>query len=991
MAARPGGTVSDTHINAHFKRVHTRLEELSKAQLRMESMLVDIWRGSHEMAQSSVPSLTLPHAISFESASDKKLSLPGVDKRASEASMSTVLWAQSKMRPERSMPTTTSTQAPTSRARSFRLRQDSGESLTTQVDLQPRPEAVWLGSETQTRSSLLRRRLGRAMYTEDAGNQGRSVSEFGGSWRCMLPQLPIHPHSKLRLTMDVLSMMILLYDSMSLPLILAFSIPMTGTLLFVAWASATFWSLDLLLNFVSAYYKKDVLIQDLRTVILHYMATWFLIDLAVVGCDWFSIALEVASGGTNQGALLLRAARVLKLGRIVRILAVLRCGRFAQVYQFILLFAFRQGRASHVEYGMRISKLVLLTLWFNHVGACIWRGLGLYPELFDDTGDGWKYQFSAGLPESYFYFLGFYWSTAALFSGSSMTMPTNSFEAILSVIFIIFGVMFASSLISTLAALLIDVHMNERENTEQMRTLRRFLKQHKISLTLSVSIQKQVFERMQVEPRLSDQDVRVLNLLSANLRAELRHALCDYLLLSQDTLRVIADVDSLFIHELLKSDAVLIQAISPGEEIFSPGENYTSANIVAWGDLRYTSWSRTLMQGIVVQQQTWICEIAIFAEWTTQGLLEATTACELITLNALDLYRLIARNYFVATLVRDSCSLYCRIAKELHSDVGDLQSLHMDVVMYSLPRESRNAIASPALASLQSWRTIPLPATFARATEEEEKGLCMLRSDGGGWLVKVEQVVRLRLEREDGTIFVRLVGNAMDANAGAQLPSIRCQLGELPLEALDRLIKRDLPELQELMKVTKTQVNIRSNQWTVNKVRLKQIKIEFQAQVDMDTDSPLGTPQGTSTTPKSRNIFMESSAVAEFLEGASSRPRLRPSGGGGGSTPGAGGVPPNLGRMESPFSPRHYASGAITPGPGNFGWISSTLLEKVENNQTSMRKSTYGNIGSGNHTQEFTQEGLNQSSKTTSISEEPQSDVVILDPAPIAMQAMTSV
>eukprot|EP00971_Amphidinium_carterae_P108605 2150158-Amphidinium_carterae.1 len=46
-------------------------------------------------------------------------------------------------------------------------------------------------------------------------------------------------------------------------------------------------------------------------------------------------------------------------------------------------------------------------------------------------------------------------------------------KAVISIVFVIFGILLASSLISTLAALLIDFQMNERESTERMRTLRR--------------------------------------------------------------------------------------------------------------------------------------------------------------------------------------------------------------------------------------------------------------------------------------------------------------------------------------------------------------------------------------------------------------------------------------------------------------------------------------------------------------------------------------
>mmetsp|Transcript_46281 Transcript_46281/g.107654 ORF Transcript_46281/g.107654 Transcript_46281/m.107654 type:complete len:1035 (+) Transcript_46281:59-3163(+) len=603
-----------------------------------------------------------------------------------------------------------------------------------------------------------------------------------------------------------------------------------------------------------------------------------------------------------------------------------------EVYQFILLFAFRQGRASHVEYFMRISKLVLLTLWFNHVGACLWRGVALDENLFHDTGEGWTDDVD-GHPNGFLYAIGFYWSTAALFSGASMTIPKNSREVLISVCFIIFGVMFASSLISTLAALLIDVHMTERENTEQMRTLRRFLKQHKISLTLSISIQKQVFERMSVEPRLSDQDVKVLNLLSASMRAELRHALCDSLLLTQDLLRAVSDVDAYFIHDLLKSEAIQMQALVPGQEIFSHGQICLSAHIVAWGDLRYSAFTKTIFQqGVQVKQQNWICEVALWAEWTTQGLLEATTACELITLQAIELSRAVRKDLALMMLFRDVSTQYCCVAKDLRIELGDLQTFSMDVVMFALPYESRNTLSFAAHTNLTTWRTLALPHGFTKFSEEEEKGLCMLRPDGGGWTLKVHQVVLLRLERDDSTTFVMLYHNPRDTNPVAQLPSITVTPGELPSEALQRVIQRDLPELVDSLQIERTAVHTHFSQsWHVNKVRIKTVRIEFFAQMASGQLSPRAIASEAMRTPSTAS-FMDSGAVAEFLEGS--------------STPGKAKAmmrktsaelqaelarPPIAARLESPSEPRFHVPGT------RYGWIAKPLLERLEESSARRR------------------------------------------------------
>jgi len=513
-----------------------------------------------------------------------------------------------------------------------------------------------------------------------------------------------------------------------------------------------------------------------------------------------------------------------------------------------------------------------------------------------------------------------------MFSGASVVLPHNSIEAVISIVFVIFGILLASSLISTLAALLIDFQMNERESTERMRTLRRFLKQHKISLTLSIAIQKQVIERMAVERRLSDQEVPVLNLVSANIRMELRHALCDAVLAAQAVLGALIDVDLGFAHDLVCSDAMEIKAMNPGEVAFHAREVVSTAMTVVSGDLRYSAWSLTLQtNGVAVPKQKWICEASLWAaEWTTRGLLEATSASEVVQLSAMGLGNVAKTCISVATVLRDVSVKFCAaIAKEQPEFFGDLDvGLDMDSILFTLEYDSRDTLAMPVMASLRDWHLNVRPHDLASVEEEVDSGSCLLRTDANGWATKITQVAVLKLQRDDGTTLVKLPVDAGGKllNGKVALPSTTVMCGELPRDAIFRLIHEELPEFYGALSIDRIEAHPTEKQPLTHKVRMKHIQTTCHATLDFPG------LEGTDGTDEVMRVI-DSEALSGLL-GSGIRRSVRK-------------VPSNTPWSEaSVCSPRsgtdifHHHSSAESSvgnpvGKGQFGWITPYAMDTL--------------------------------------------------------------
>ena len=99
------------------------------------------------------------------------------------------------------------------------------------------------------------------------------------------PDLPLrlfHPLGKTRVIWDLCGLLLLIVDTILLPLSLAFGWT-SGTqdagsfiLLLDFIASVFFWTLDIFMNVNTAFYSKGALVYDRHAIVRRYVKTWLL-------------------------------------------------------------------------------------------------------------------------------------------------------------------------------------------------------------------------------------------------------------------------------------------------------------------------------------------------------------------------------------------------------------------------------------------------------------------------------------------------------------------------------------------------------------------------------------------------------------------------------------------------------------------------------------------------------------------------------------------
>jgi len=436
-------------------------------------------------------------------------------------------------------------------------------------------------------------------------------------------------------------------------------------------------------------------------------------------------------------------------------------------------------------------------------------------------------------------------------SGSSPVAPQTSLQAALSAIYIIFCTLFLACITSALAAEMIEAQMRRQEQRDKLRMLRQYLRQRKVSSSMTITVHNQAVERMRNERPLSIQDVHLLSLLSSKLRANLCAELyAPILMRGQTFFRACHIVHKNFMQDFCHS-AVSDVAAAPGELLFRSGQAVQRALVPLTGPLQYqrdaTSQERRTLCHEVRPEQ-WFCELALWVKWRTHGVLEALGASELVAVSALDFFKVLRKTPELMALATDfSATLSSELRKEELPDLSDMEpGLDADAVLAVLPTHQRLLISEPVLEDL-AQNTTGLARLFGRGRgglaklqEEVRDGKCHLTQDASGATLRVVQLVAVRLRREDGRVCMEI--GQLDSNSRLlepvfKLPAVKVQSGEQLEDAMQRLVRTRFPDQQDIQVGACAEVVVSLSDSSKYGVRTKYVRRVYHAELIATTVS----------------------------------------------------------------------------------------------------------------------------------------------------------
>jgi len=535
---------------------------------------------------------------------------------------------------------------------------------------------------------------------------GSFMHHTSGPYKCFHA---VRPDSGGRVCVDVVSIFLLLLDSVLVPYQLAWELNASLFFLWHGLFTVTFWTCDIVLSFYTAYYDADhKLIDDMRKIAHRYLRTFFILDLTVVACDWVDILHQVTGADSGRNIATVKVFRLLKLGRMIRLGANLRTGKIVNLYTQLYRMAQKHDLSELMTFTVNITKIVFLIAWINHLGGCMWYYWG---KAGARNWHSWlnTSPFQQLTYDSDSYALYLYWSVTAMVSGASVMDPTSNQEIIYITFWVLFSLVFGSTLISSLAAMLMELELSNREWSKEIQLLRAYLLQNHVPMALRIIIERDVKDKMTREKRLSEADVSSLVLLSSKVRAELWVSVYGILLSRPLFMRLAIAMDKTFLRDCCQH-AFGREILSSGTEIFKPETEALGAYFVKYGSLVYEhqedasslAESReseivrpevsvakppllnsdpSLMQPTqtspIPSQQMGsgtrlgadqihagecFCEVALWSQWNHCGWMEVATPCELLSFGAEAFTRILSGHPEVAIPMLTYAGAFCRLA-----------------------------------------------------------------------------------------------------------------------------------------------------------------------------------------------------------------------------------------------------------------------------------------------------------------------------------------
>lgn len=494
----------------------------------------------------------------------------------------------------------------------------------------------------------------RQMEMEDATSFSDMVASRSFMGRCI-----VHPSSAMRVAWDTLSLFVVMYDVLTLPL-QVFDIDEYDFVQRLRVVTTTFWSIDIPATFATAYHgtgmEAGVIVGDPWKIAKRYLMRTFVMDLALVVVDWVMLGVKQLGGGSATGGGLVDVARLSKLMRLVRLLRILRLLRVvkflrisAKLMDMVINFLnFSEGLWEF----MGIFKLVFSVVVINHFIACAWYAVG-DNEPYEETWIRTLVEEDAN--KIYRYLVSFHWTISQFTPAPNNYHPQNIKERAFAIGTLLFGFTMFSSFLGSMTTLITQMRNNAMKRSEEDIKVREFLAQNSISVELGNRIVTFLRNsRQDNKRRVLEGDAAALHRLPGSLLTEL-HRETHQKILDQHPLLLQLFKEHESWGQDLCHEALSQVAVRRGDELFRQGSAAGAAYSIISGTLHYTySNSSGIHESREkLSQGEWLCEMVLWVRWQHRGTASAD-------LSAVTVARIASENFRVVATRHPEAARSCR-------------------------------------------------------------------------------------------------------------------------------------------------------------------------------------------------------------------------------------------------------------------------------------------------------------------------------------------
>eukprot|EP00450_Noctiluca_scintillans_P033064 CAMPEP_0194540820 /NCGR_PEP_ID=MMETSP0253-20130528/81193_1 /TAXON_ID=2966 /ORGANISM="Noctiluca scintillans" /LENGTH=689 /DNA_ID=CAMNT_0039387229 /DNA_START=249 /DNA_END=2318 /DNA_ORIENTATION=+ len=493
--------------------------------------------------------------------------------------------------------------------------------------------AHWQSFDSQTHSVRQNR-------CQSGWTRSRTMSfEMEDNTPAWLKRLVIRPGSTVHISWNVARFTLLLFDVIRAPLTV-FDWQLNLGIVAFDFAVSVFWTMDLALSFCVGFYRDGLIEMRLRETALSYFKSSFFPDVMIVLVDWtINVALLVTSKQSVDSSIPMpRIARTLRAVRILRNIHLKRV--------YLELAMAWVSRSLLVQSLARILILLSGIVLVNHYIACGWVLIGKIEDEISDANwleDNRVHDFDRG--DLYIYTTALHWSLTQFTPASMEVHAVNSKERLFTIVTIIFALLIFSSFLSTITTLMQNLRRLRAERQAEEQLLRSYLVENNISAELGTRISRFLkVNHFRKQLRMQEKDLKMLESLPRALKNLLREELHSPVAMRMPFLKRLQSMDPVVAKRLCHNgvhqstylvEELIFEVDGEGKHIFflvTGTAEYLHQKDMVDGDTFMAtaagnSLSNTLLDG------AWICDPALWLDWTYQGQLTAKLASDVTILS----------------------------------------------------------------------------------------------------------------------------------------------------------------------------------------------------------------------------------------------------------------------------------------------------------------------------------------------------------------------
>jgi hypothetical protein len=463
----------------------------------------------------------------------------------------------------------------------------------------------------------------------------------------------LHPGGLFRLTWNALSLFLILYDVLMMPMSV-FGVGEGSFFEVLEWLFTIFWTLDVLLTFRTGFFIGAHVELRPAQIARHYATTWLPVDVAVVVIEWVGRFTEVIGSAS-----LLRTSRIFRTFRFIKLL---RLAKLKALWNALK----EQINSNFFHLCINITIMTLAILVAIHLVSCAWYGIGSI------SSDGWIHQeIYEGRKDLLFWYLASArWSIAQLNGRTDLDDRRNMLERGFTCLAgIILAVIAKSVFTSVLTKTVLELSDLHSESNRRRRLVNEYLERHGVSAILVANVKRCLNDFQDVEKEHRNENA-VLEILPKHVQGSLLCEVRSPVLLKHSLFQGIASASHAAIRHLCRA-AVRPVSAARGEVVFEKGDACSRMLVVHEGCLMYgqpwggshtsdleeindgdsASGDSFSQQGLppvryaeMLQHGTWVSEPALFVSWTNQGKLIADSLSYMYSIEVADFAQVLVKH-----------------------------------------------------------------------------------------------------------------------------------------------------------------------------------------------------------------------------------------------------------------------------------------------------------------------------------------------------------